>query len=780
MTENEITTMKTRSPRYTILFRECWPASTVALAFATLAFSLSGCGQTAGTDSNTQRESTPRPTPKNEQENSSHASKTPATSDAKPAVPKWPWPIDGEVGLVAEFSDHSDAEPTGGHRCHCVAWSPNQRLLASGGADGTIVVRDIVEDKVKQWRPTEDRIRSLAFSPGNKYLLSDDNTTGVRFWSLPDFEELGSRGNAAHAIFLEDEKVLSSMRNSGVIGTWSPATTGTPKKFADAGKTVFSLDVDATQNLIATASWKGTLQVRKISSGDLVREWAIDGREVAISANAENILVGVGEDSSVRLLSTDSGDEVWRRTGIICCDADFIADERVVLTGGWSDKMPCVAWDVERGRAIHHFGKAKAIGGLAVSPNGRFMATASTDGFVRIFRLPDSDQIEASLDEVDRRAQSLLAAAKRSRSFDQWISRLGEAINLDPGLAEAYYLRADIKQKVAKTQGNHKLLEEAAEDYAMALRWDDSRWRWHFKAAVVDSDLGRLEFADQRYRRTIELIRGPGEKDPEDDETQRFLAWSYLNNCDVLLRMNRARDAIAFGDGAVRVADGMPMAHHNRGRAYEANRMYGEAIAAYERALELGAGNFGNPHIGLANICYNLGELDASYRHQTQAMLSTGIDPGRLQMLATIQLRRGRYENALGQLAPLMAMPNVPANAHLLAGKVWAAAGELENAETQFRKALEMEPGLARTHVFLGDIQLTRGEKEAADKSFETALTTWNELLETDSDNPSLWNSRGAFQVRRGEMDKARDDFLATIESADRYFWAVGNLAYAY
>lgn len=693
-----------------------------------------------------------------------------------------PWPADGEVGFVAEYPHHTEVEPTGGHRSHCVAWSPDQRLLASGGADGTIVVRDIIKDEIiKQWRPTDDRIRTLAFSPGNKYLLSDDNSTGVRIWSSVDFEELGTKDNAAHAVFLEDEKVLATIRNTGVIGSWSPATTGQPQTLADAGKSVFSLDVDANQELVATASWRGTVQVRNLSGGDLVREWQIDAREVAISKHATNVLVGVGEDSSVRLLSTDLDEEIWKRSGIVCCDADFIDDARMVLTGGWSEKTPCVAWDVERGRAIHNFSRAKAVGDLAVSPDGRFMATASTDGYVRVFRLPNADQIAASLEAVDAEARKALAHAKRnSQTYDEWMSRLQRAIDLDPGLAEAYYLRAQVKEGRGKGQNNLKLLEEAAQDYLTAIRWDGKISRWHFQCAALHSNLGQLETADQHYRRAIELIRGPEHAKPEGPDDLKFLAFSYLNNCDVLIRMNKEEDAIEFGDAAVEFGEGIPMAHLNRGRAYGANRLFDQALKSLHKALELAGPNFSNAHLGLANAHFDLAELDAAYRHQMTAMMLTGADPGRLQMLATIELLRGRYESSIGQVAPLTTMPNASASSTLAAGEAWAAAGDFDEAEKQFRKALATDASLARAYVFLSELQAQRGQFELEKQSLDAALSLLNESVVNEPDDAFRRNIRGSFFMRTGQIAKARQDFAAATSLKDRFFWSLANLSLTY
>lgn len=691
----------------------------------------------------------------------------------------FPWPQEGPVGFVAEFPHHTEIEAKGGHRCHSVAWAPDSHLLASGGADGTIVVRDIFTNQiVKQWKAANASVSSLHFSPKQNYLLSSDNDKGVRVWSLTNYEELGAKPPATHGIFLEEERVLASLRNSGFVGTWSPAATGQPRKLTDVGQTVFSLDVSNQAQVLATCSWKGTIQLRNLTDGTLIQEWPIAGRKVGLDSQGQRLLVG--KDDEIRLLNRQEVESVWTRKKLTCCAAKFIQDDKVVLAGGWGD-LRCVALDVERGRVIHSFDKAKAIGDLTVSPDRRFMATASTDGFVRVFRLPNGEQVKKNLDIVGQRAKSARDNAIRAlgrNDLQGGLKHLDTAIDLDPGYAEAYFVRAQAKEVLGK-QGNSQLLDEAAADYEMATRWDNDTWERHFKCAVFMSEVGKLESSDVHYRRTIALLLGPDNRLPKNPKELQHLAFSYLNNCVVLIRCNKLNEATEFGDKAVEAAPGIPMAQLNRGRAYHAVRDFGEALKSFKEALRLTQNTFRDAYLGLAYVYFDLGEIDKAYQSLTDAMRIQGAQLDQVRTYAELELLSGRYEYALAQLAPFEAFPQKRADTHVIAGRARAAAGDLEEAKEQFQEALKLEPNLPLAHLYLGDVQSHLGDKQAAKTSHKSALAQWTKQIQAD-DDAFKRNNRGSFYLRYGKVAEARDDFAAATKLEQRHFWSMGNLSYTY
>ncbi|MCS7471319.1 trypsin-like peptidase domain-containing protein [Stieleria sp. ICT_E10.1] len=161
-------------------------------------------------------------------------------------------------------------------------------------------------------------------------------------------------------------------------------------------------------------------------------------------------------------------------------------------------------------------------------------------------------------------------------------------------------------------------------------------------------------------------------------------------------------------------------------------------------------------------------------------MMPPFVDPGQVQMFATLELLRGRYENAIGTITPLAAIPDAPVNVNLIAGEAWAAAGDLDQAADEFRKTLQAEMTPPRAHVFLGEIQAKQGDLEASQQSFRDARAAFDKLVTANGKDPSPRTNRGAFFMRTAKMDEAREDFAVATKLDPRFFWALGNLSMTY
>jgi len=639
-----------------------------------------------------------------------------------------PWPLNGDPELVAEFDHHSECAATGGHHCHSVAWSSDGRLLASGGADGRIVVRDLVADSVvRDWQPYQDRVTVLEFSPDGRFLVSDSLQGNVLVWSVADWSASAELGGGP-ALVLPDGGVFNRRRNGDFELLRSPTETE-PQILPLERSNVATLSASADGQRFVTSSWDTTVTVRGIGDGEWLCQTGINGRAGGLSSNGSLAAIG---GSELHLYDVEASRELWRCAPRTYCTARFSRDDQLVLASAWG--LPLTAWDLT-GRRVHRYDRARPTADLAFSPEGRFVATASTDGFVRVVRLPAPDSIARRAQKSTRTAVDLLNQAKRTPDNTERLKLLDDANMLDATLPEA-----------------------------------------SFERAVVLSSLDRLDEADRENRRAIDLLQRAKERNSDVSEhRQTLLAWSNLNNCDVLLRANRAEEATRFGDAAVEVAPGIPMAHFNRGRAHLQHRSYGPALESLETAIQMGMTNALALH---GHALTDLNETVAAIRDYEAAWQLIGPDPSVLYVYGQLLRVRGRYEESVRVLQLYsQQVPDDP-SVQIFLGDTWLMLGNREQSLQSYQAAIEKDPGGLRAHLHLGDFYHQTGETALAEASYAAAASCVSEDMEQDQHAARLWATLGQHDAFHKNYEQAIDACQRALELDDRHHWTMSTLAW--
>lgn len=143
-----------------------------------------------------------------------------------------------------DFTDLREVRTLVGHKgwVYAVAFSPDGRLLASGGVEGVVYLWELPEGRqMRVWQGHEGTVCSLAFSPDGQLLASAGGDGTVRLWRVSDGALMrvlhGHTGAIRTLAFSPDGQLLATGGEDKTIRLWRPSMasrweyfTGTPTR----------------------------------------------------------------------------------------------------------------------------------------------------------------------------------------------------------------------------------------------------------------------------------------------------------------------------------------------------------------------------------------------------------------------------------------------------------------------------------------------------------------------------------------------------------------------
>jgi len=309
---------------------------------------------------------------------------------------------------------------------NALAMSPDGKLLASAGADGTVRIWNLArQGEVAAILTTKkEEAVAAAFSSDGKQLATGDAKGVIRIWDVKAGEEaaveseqpaktLTGHDKAVTGLAFTKDALISAGADKKAI-VWDLAAGKPNMTFTEHGAAIGALAVNAGGKSVATGDADGAIlvwdtggkkqQTLKAAGPVADLAFAADGKQLA-SVSAETDLgtvVGV-----VRLWNLESGSELHRAVhGAGLFAVAFRPKSDVVVTAGKDHAVR--AWDVKSGKETlaipGHFGWVNA---LAFTPNGATLATSSYDNTIKLW---DWDELTRT-DVLDGHKDGTLALA---------------------------------------------------------------------------------------------------------------------------------------------------------------------------------------------------------------------------------------------------------------------------------------------------------------------------------------------------------------------------------
>ncbi len=305
-----------------------------------------------------------------------------------------------------------------------VAFSPNGKILASGGqSDKVVIVREgsvirKLQDtdytvklwSTSTWRPLHilhhvELIDCLAFSPSGEFLavgVGGIDTGTVKVWRTATAQLAHSLRIYTHSplpgvnaiVFSPDGKWLATGSADSKVRLWS-TTTWRPLRIISLSGVATSISFSPDGKLLATASWDHAIRIwsttiskevkllqqpysRQLSDITTVVTFSPDGKMLATAT----------DNQPVKLWNAATGKEVnvFRGHSDSISAVTFSPDGKTLATASLDTTVKL--WSVTTGRELLTLkGHTAPVYSVDFSPDGKTLATASRDGTVKIWNV---------------------------------------------------------------------------------------------------------------------------------------------------------------------------------------------------------------------------------------------------------------------------------------------------------------------------------------------------------------------------------------------------------
>jgi protein O-mannosyl-transferase len=206
-------------------------------------------------------------------------------------------------------------------------------------------------------------------------------------------------------------------------------------------------------------------------------------------------------------------------------------------------------------------------------------------------------------------------------------------------------------------------------------------------------------------------------------------------------------NAETFWQTTLRRNPNCPMAHYNLGLAYFQQGRLDDAIAQYQKVLQIdpletdALNNLGSAYL-------QKGRLDEAVAHYQKALAIKPDSAETHYNLGNALFQQGRTDQAMAQYQMALAIKPDSAEAHYNLGNAFLQQGQMDQAMAQYQNALALKPDYAEAHNNLGNVFIQQERAEEAIAHFRKALALKPDYADAHN------NLGGAF-LQQGRLDEA-------------------------
>jgi WD40 repeat protein len=307
------------------------------------------------------------------------------------------------IGVAAVLPDARVAAqpaPTKAHNdlVHCVAVSPDGKLLATAGFDNTVKLWEINPDgtiKSKEKKVLAGHtgpVYAVAFDPKDgKTLATASQDKTARVWDVADgkmkFELKGHTDIVDTVAFSPDGKLLASAGADKAVKLWNPADGKEVKSLGTHDGSVYTVAFSPDGKLLASAGSGKDNLVKIWDVKDQKEVKQLKGHEQPVTSvvfAGNTVVVTTSMDRTIRVWSATDGKET-KKLGPTADDPYSVAwseKTKQIAVCGYSGQVTVWALDADKPKFTHAIKSPGYC--IAFTPDGKGVYTGHNNGTVAV------------------------------------------------------------------------------------------------------------------------------------------------------------------------------------------------------------------------------------------------------------------------------------------------------------------------------------------------------------------------------------------------------------